>query len=45
MFYDIENNKKIEASKSKMHHFQSYSVKEGRERTRKLWENVFQVRI
>ena len=38
MFYDIENNQTNEASKLKMHHFQSYSLKEEWKRTRKLWE-------
>ena len=38
MFYDIENNHANEASKLKMHHFQSYSLKEEWERTRKSWE-------
>ena len=38
MFYDIENNKKIDASTLKMHHFRSYSIKEEWERTKKLWE-------
>ena len=38
MFYDIENNQKIEASKLKMHHFQSYSITEKWAKTRKLLE-------
>ena len=38
MFYDIENNQINEASKLKMHHFRSCSVKEEWERTKKLWE-------
>ena len=38
MFCDIENNKKIEGSTLKMHHFRSYSIKEEWERTNKLWE-------
>ena len=35
-FYDIENNQKIEASKLKIHHFRSYSIKEEWERIIKL---------
>ena len=38
MFYDIENNQTNEATKLKIHHFRSYSLKEEWERTRKLWE-------
>ena len=38
MFHGIENNQTNEASKLKMHHFRSYSLKEEWERTRKLWE-------
>ena len=36
MFYDIENNQKIEASKLKMHHSRPYSIKEEWAKTRKL---------
>ena len=41
MFYDIENNQTNEASKVKIHHFWSYSLKEKWERTKKIAAKMY----